>query len=115
MAVQTRSDKSDGLYSGLHFFNTVEEAYNAFLQDTNIWKISWDNNRFLSKFKNEIWTSEIEQALCKMNNIYKHADKFDLFWINSPITILKFEGNICGGVTEILSDTEFKQKFFFKD
>lgn len=45
MAYQTRSDTYFGTYAGLHYFDTLREAYQAAQKDPHIWKISFKKDQ----------------------------------------------------------------------
>lgn len=45
MEIQTRSDNPEGKYGGLHFFQSLKEAYAAAKVDSSIWKISYSDQK----------------------------------------------------------------------
>ena len=89
MEVQTRSDNHNGLYAGLRFFDSVRTAHSAWVTDNSIWKISWDEKRFVCKiFCNK--SSELEEArLCTLSADYANcSDPNKIFWINEPMELV---------------------------
>ena len=89
MEVQTRSDSHTGLYPGLHNFDSVEDAYNAWIKDSNIWKISWYHNDKYHRFRpitkksiiNE-WGSRSIIKIRQMSQDFIDANMEQLFWVD---------------------------------
>lgn len=79
---QTRSEKT-----GLNFFSTLKEAYDASCEDSTIWKISYHNNR---------WVLIIENGIKK--------------WENRPFKIDIKDGIVSDETIETLTDEQFKLK-----
>ena len=80
MAFQTRSD-----VNGLGFFDTFNEAFNAWKEDNSIWKISFRNRdgtwmRWRPKTKKEAWENED----CLENLLEEYANEQNLekvYWV----------------------------------
>lgn len=54
MAVQTRSDSTNGLYSGINYHDSLKDALQAWREDPTIWKISKDRDCFVHYTAKEI-------------------------------------------------------------
>lgn len=86
---QTRSDDF-GPFSGLHFFNSLSEAVDAYKKDKSIWKISWNDKksgisyRLRPKFNSSVdeWNLLSENKLKQLCPQYENAPDDALFWID---------------------------------
>jgi hypothetical protein len=80
---QTKSDKR------CEYYKTFRDAYNAYLKDNTIWKISFDidekNYRFRPKVKGEYWAPTSEEKIASLNGEYKIAKKNTIFWIDQKV------------------------------
>ncbi len=130
MEVQTRSD-SNGKYSGLHFFDTVNASYNAWQEDKNIWKLSWEDagghHRFRPKLKGDDWNPKSEEKLNELSTLYKFALPDELFWIDQLLLpdnydeLFKLKAELSkeeydnlymvNCIKTVLSDQEFRLKY----
>lgn len=95
MEVQTRNDSTSGIYMGLHFWKSVKEAHDAYQQDKNIWKISWDvqtdggggRRQFVEKTTkiDDLFSPDEEELLCSMHPEYKkelsNPNSSKIFWV----------------------------------
>lgn len=80
---QTRSEKN-----GIHQYHILQDAYDSWMKDPSIWKISFQNNRWMpEEFDGQIW------------------------WSNKPIEIDMEKGAVNDNVVEMLTDEEFRQKY----
>ncbi len=99
MAYQTRD-----LDGSLAFFNSFAEAYAHYKKNSSIWKISWDNNRWCSKQKCELWAPDSEEKLCKLSQAYakETPESTAIFWVQQ----LPLPPNI----KEILADNTLSEE-----
>jgi hypothetical protein len=77
--VQARSS------SQITHYESVKDAYNAWIRDSTIWKISWKNHRFRPKLKNDTWHDLSEQKLCELSLAYATASENQLFWVDQAV------------------------------
>lgn len=95
LEVQTRSDSFDGKYTGLNYFKSVKDAYGAYLQDKNIWKISFDEGKIARRWRpktaEEKWNGFSETKMCSLNPKYKEAiekkDTSMLFFVDQTMWV----------------------------
>ena len=64
-------------------FNTFKQAYESWNKNKNIFKISYNTERWVVKTKKDIWSESSEEKLCELNEYYKNTlDKNEIFWVN---------------------------------
>ena len=86
-----------------HLHKTFTLAYNSYLKDPSIWKISWDsNNRWRPKYKSDTWQPESEAKLNLLSGEYKTAPANQLFWV-CQLALPK-------NIKEILDDTTLTEE-----
>ena len=93
--IQTRSESHRSKWNGIHIFDSVSKARNAYLEDKSIFKISFegtnekDRFRFRPKYNNskDKWNLESESRIMSLNSKYKNSNGTDLFWVNQTICI----------------------------
>lgn len=81
--VQSRSSSN-----GIHFHKTVKDAYDAYLKDNTIWKISYDDeygvqHRWVTKTKSENHGKYVDELILnKLSVSYEQCEKLSnqLFW-----------------------------------
>jgi hypothetical protein len=114
MEIQTRSDEVLSLYSGIHYFDTVAEAYEAWNKDRSIWKISWftpeKHYRYRLKLKGEPWSPESEKKLESLSSKYAMATSEELFWINQHILSPNFDDTFHKLQAGLISHVEYERE-----
>jgi hypothetical protein len=89
MAFQTRSD-----VNGLGFFDTFNDAFNAYKADNTIWKISFDDAdrthmRWRPKTKKDVW--ENEDCLGRLSEEYANEPNLEkVFWVWQSVCDMKY-------------------------
>ena len=111
MSFQTRSD-----INGITHHNTLAHAYNAWLADKTIWKISYEDengerHRMRPKYKKEMWSYESENEFVQFSKAYQKASDNELFWVDQP-TFANEKGFVNKA---IYTAEEFKEIVYGKD
>lgn len=86
----TRSDNPGSRYPGTFYHPTFAAAYEAWQQDNDIWKISFQHNgikmRWIPKTHNDIW--ENEDCLNNLSSEYANEqDSSRIYWIWQDIGV----------------------------
>jgi|SRR5271165_1149863 len=120
---QTRSDD----HSGLRYFKTFQDAYAAFVKDPTIWKISFADQRWVTKRAFEEWSTVSEKKLKEMYKPYADG-KSTLYWVHQLVMPPNYETfwkdklpldrnsaledqYYSEMIVEILTDEEFQKRF----
>lgn len=104
--VQTRSESHRGKWPGLNFFPSVAGAYQAWVEDQTIWKISWDTHRFLRKRVRDLWNPDEEATLRAMSSDYRTATvtaPSAIFWVDQDASTNQ--------IFEVLRNVDFREKY----
>lgn len=84
LEVQTRSN-----FTGIEYHHDVKSAYEFWLQDKYIWKISFDEDdiskRFRVKTKANRWNLHSERRIKDICPAYETAGINDVFWIDQAM------------------------------
>lgn len=82
--VQTRSKMN-----GIEQHENMKEAYERWLSDRYIWKISFDeddiNRRFRTKTKKDVWNPYSEEKISELCPQYTTANVDQIFWIDQAM------------------------------
>jgi hypothetical protein len=133
LQVQTRSDSFGGPYPGTNTFKSIKDAYTAFEQDQNIWKVSWSDeknrHRWITKTTIDIWGEAAEKKLCELSEEYASASKNNsktLFWVDQTLLIshvemkkikAKYSKDVVGimmmtkCIRAVLTDKQFQENY----
>ena len=82
---QTRND-----YGEIMHYSTFIEAYNAYIIDPTIWKISFElddgqRNRWVTKKTTDTWSVYCETKLRELSPIYNNEHGTRNFWVHQKI------------------------------
>lgn len=97
MEFQTRSE-----VNGIERYETFKQAYDAWLLDPTIWKISINGMIYKPIKKNLEGNKQLEEKLCELSSDYeKEKDMNAIYWTE------QFSG---GDIIEsVISNSEFKK------
>lgn len=114
--VQTRSGTN-----GLQFFESVKNAYEAYLNDKSIWKISFEDedgkHRWVKKKKSEDDGKFVdEKTLCNLSEDYANCTNDDetIFWYDQYLDPIVDEVTfkvVEFPIKAVLTDEQFKSKY----
>src|SRR6266496_5100299 len=72
-------------FSDIMHFKTAQEAYDAYLQNKQIWKVSFIYNGeplvFTNKLKREMYNPASELKMWNSSLTYRNAKRDEVFWI----------------------------------
>src|SRR5579872_6823181 len=72
-------------------YATFREAYQAYLEDSTIWKISFEYRGEHQRWRNktwdpqDCWSEHSERKLCALHPEYQNSDK--LFWVHQKVLV----------------------------
>ena len=83
MQVQTRSEKN-----GIKYHNSLKDAYNAWVKDRTIWKISFEGMKYRPITKGEKGSKEFEDKLCSLSESYKNEKNPHVYyWMKQSVLL----------------------------